>query len=42
MLSFGDTYTAPTITGWMEAAGLSQIERNDLNRHRWLISGRKA
>jgi cyclopropane fatty-acyl-phospholipid synthase-like methyltransferase len=41
MRSFGDTYTAPTIGGWMEAAGLSRVERLDFNPHRWLIIGHK-
>lgn len=37
MRSFGDTYTEPTIRGWMEAAGLVEAERIDLNDDRWLI-----
>lgn len=41
MRSFGDTHTEGTIRGWMEAAGLVEITRTDLNRHRWLIVGRK-
>jgi cyclopropane fatty-acyl-phospholipid synthase-like methyltransferase len=41
MRSFGDTWTEPTIRGWMEAAGLGEIERTDLGPDRWIISGRK-
>jgi hypothetical protein len=41
MRSFGDTWTEPTIRGWMEAAGLGEIERADLGPDRWIISGRK-
>lgn len=41
MRSFGDTYTEPTIRGWMEAAGLCEISRTDLDPDRWLIVGRK-
>lgn len=42
MRSFGDTWTEPTIRGWMEAAGLRDIERTDLGPDRWIISGRKT
>jgi SAM-dependent methyltransferase len=41
MRSFGHTYTAPTISGWLTRAGLEEIAREDLNRHRWLITGRR-
>ena len=41
MRSFGDTWTEPVIRGWMEAAGLDEIERSDLGPDRWIISGRK-
>jgi SAM-dependent methyltransferase len=42
MRSFGDTHPEPRISGWMEAAGLTGIRRTDLNRHRWLITGRRT
>jgi SAM-dependent methyltransferase len=42
MRSFGDTYTEPTIRGWMETAGLGAITRTDLDPDRWLIVGRKV
>ena len=42
MRSFGDTWTEPTIRGWMEAAGLDEIECADLGPDRWIICGRKA
>jgi protein-L-isoaspartate O-methyltransferase/predicted transcriptional regulator len=41
MRSFGDTWNEPTIRGWMEEAGLDQIERLDLGPDRWVISGWK-
>jgi SAM-dependent methyltransferase len=41
MRSFGDTHTEPAIRGWMEAAGLTDIHRIDLDPDRWLIVGRK-
>ena len=41
MRSFGDTHTEPAIRGWMEAAGLGEITRTDLDPDRWLIAGRK-
>jgi len=41
MRSFGDTWSEPTIRGWMEAAGLGEIERRDLGPDRWIISGRR-
>ncbi len=41
MRSFGDTYTEPTIRGWMEEAGLVEAERIDLNDYRWLIQAHK-
>jgi SAM-dependent methyltransferase len=41
MRSFGDTYTEPTIRGWMEAAGLIDVERIDIDPVRWLIIGNK-
>jgi SAM-dependent methyltransferase len=40
MRSFGDTYPEPAIRGWMEAAGLGEITRTDLDPDRWLIVGR--
>jgi cyclopropane fatty-acyl-phospholipid synthase-like methyltransferase len=41
MRSFGDTWSEPEIRGWMEDAGLSDIERADLGTDRWIITGRK-
>ncbi|MFV2073073.1 MAG: methyltransferase [Thermoanaerobaculales bacterium] len=41
MRSFGDTWPEPTIRGWMEAAGLGEISRSDIDRDRWIIQGRK-
>jgi len=41
MRSFGDTYTEPTIRDWMEAAGLGEVTRTDLDPDRWLLVGRK-
>ena len=40
MRSFGDTYSEPELRGWMEAAGLVDIERIDLGPDRWVIMGR--
>jgi SAM-dependent methyltransferase len=42
MRSFGDTHPEPAIRGWLADAGLGQIARTDINRHRWLIVGRRA
>ncbi len=42
MRSFGDTWPESVIRGWMEAAGLGEVERTDLGPDRWIISGRKA
>jgi SAM-dependent methyltransferase len=39
MRSFGDTHSAPQYRSWMEAAGLVDIERQDLGPDRWIISG---
>jgi hypothetical protein len=39
MRSFGDTYPEPELRGWMEAAGLVDIERTDIGPDRWLITG---
>lgn len=39
MRSFGDTWSEPTLRGWMEAAGLENVERTDLGPDRWMISG---
>ncbi len=41
MRSFGDTYSEPELRGWMETAGLGDIERTDIGPDRWLISGHK-
>jgi hypothetical protein len=41
MRSFGDTWTEPVIRGWMDAAGLDEVERIDIGPDRWIISGRK-
>jgi hypothetical protein len=41
MRSFGDTWTEPTIRGWIEAAGLADFDRTDLGPDRWIITGRK-
>lgn len=41
MRSFGDTYTEPTIRGWMEQSGLCNLERVDLSDFRWFIIGCK-
>ncbi len=40
MRSFGDTHTEPSLRSWMEAAGLGEITRTDLDPDRWLIVGR--
>jgi len=42
MRSFGDTWTEPTIRGWMEAAGLDEVERIDIGPDRWIISGLRS
>ncbi len=39
MRSFGDTYSESELRGWMEAAGLVDIERTDIGPDRWLITG---
>jgi SAM-dependent methyltransferase len=41
MRSFGDTHTEPAIRGWMETAGLGEVQRTDLDEIRWLIIGKK-
>lgn len=41
MRSFGDTHPEPAIRGWMDAAGLRDVQRIDLGPHRWLIVGTK-
>jgi len=41
MRSFGDTWPEPVIRGWMDAAGMGDIERTNLGPDRWIISGRK-
>ena len=41
MRSFGDTWPEPMIRGWMEAAGLDEVERTNLGPDRWIICGRK-
>ncbi|MCP4678419.1 MAG: methyltransferase [Deltaproteobacteria bacterium] len=41
MRSFGDTYPEPTIKGWMQASGLTQLTRVDLNEFRWIILGHR-
>jgi SAM-dependent methyltransferase len=41
MRSFGDTHTEPAVRGFMEAAGLVDVTRTGLGRHRWIIEGRK-
>jgi hypothetical protein len=41
MRSFGDTYTESMIRGWMADAGLENVTRTDVNRHKWLIIGQK-
>lgn len=41
MRSFGDTWTEPDIRGWMEAAGLADIDRTDVGPDRWIIVGTK-
>lgn len=41
MRSFGDTHPEPRIRGWMERAGLSDVQRVDLGAHRWLVVGRR-
>ncbi len=41
MRSFGDTYSEPELRGWMEEAGLANVERQDLGPDRWIISGRR-
>jgi 2-hydroxy-4-(methylsulfanyl)butanoate S-methyltransferase len=42
MRSFGDTYTEPTISNWMHAAGLVDIQRIDISSTHWIITGQKA
>ena len=42
MRSFGDTWPEPRIRGWMEAAGLGDVQRIDLDRNRWIVVGRKG
>lgn len=42
MRDFGDTWTEPDIRGWMQAAGLDQVERCDIGPDRWLITGRAS
>lgn len=42
MRSFGDTYSAQQIGGWLQQAGLEQVERLDISPHRWVISGRAS
>ena len=42
MRSFGDTYSEPELRGWMEDAGLIDVERIDLGPDRWIISGSKG
>ena len=39
MRSFGDTWSEPELRSWMEAAGLVDIERQDIGPDRWLITG---
>jgi hypothetical protein len=41
MRSFGDTWSEPELRGWMESAGLVDVERTDIGPDRWLISGHK-
>ena len=41
MRSFGDAWSEPEYRGWMEAAGLVDIQRQDLGPDRWIISGSK-
>ncbi len=42
MRSFGDTYSEPELRGWMEDAGLVDVQRQDLGADRWIISGQRA
>ncbi len=42
MRSFGDTWTEPTIRGWMEAAGLDEVERTELGPDCGIIRGRQV
>lgn len=39
MRSFGDTWSEPELRGWMEDAGLVDVECIDLGPDRWIISG---
>jgi ubiquinone/menaquinone biosynthesis C-methylase UbiE len=41
MRSIGDSHTEPSIRSWLEAAGLSDIRRTDIDQNRWLITGHK-
>mgnify|MGYP006289882627 CR=1 FL=1 len=41
MRSFGDTHPEPRIRGWLEAAGLREMTRTDIDPHRWIIAGTK-
>jgi hypothetical protein len=40
MRSFGDTHSEPQIKGWMQAAGLSNVERFDFSPAHWMIVGK--
>ena len=39
MRSFGDTHSEPQIRGWMQAAGISEIETYDMPPAHWMIAG---
>jgi SAM-dependent methyltransferase len=41
MRSFGDTHPEAAMLGWMDAAGLGDVQRRDLGPDRWLIVGTK-
>jgi len=39
MRSFGDTHSEPQIRGWMQAAGISDVQRFDFPPAHWMITG---
>jgi len=41
MRGFGDSWTPEDYQGWMEAAGLADVERRDLSPHKLALIGRR-
>ena len=41
MRDFGDTWPAPTLHGWLRAAGLVDLQTVALDGDRWVITGRR-